>query len=131
MTITGIIYLEWFHHKNIVSLQLACQQFNIPLIRASSIEEINQSSCNVVMLPSQYHPPELFPGKLVIYGPHHFIFPEGPLHTVPCERYHNSCFIVPAEWNKGRFEEWGGLDCDIVVQPFGIDTDQFKPAAEL
>jgi hypothetical protein len=67
--------------------------------------------------------PDEFPGKYILYGPHHFVFPEGPIVGPRNEEWSKRCvYTALSDWNVEVFKEFA-RETVIPVVPlsFGIN----------
>jgi len=135
----GIVIVGDAHVRNIEGITKGCQQLNIPLQHVqdskSAARFADSSQWELFWFPQTRIDPQYeskFLGKKILYGPHFFIFPEGPLSAsfegkqreTPSE---NKIYTCLAPWNFDVFQEFGGLTIKTLPIFFGIDTDLFKP----
>lgn len=117
----------WNHHKNKKGFELMCTAGNIDLTISKSVEDF-QKSWDLVFIPSEFIPHYFFPNaKSIMYGPHNFIFVEGPWKRGATE-FPSHCFYnLLSDWVIDVQNEVGGLSLVPKAIPFAVDTELFKP----
>lgn len=118
-----IAIVGWLPSKDEKGLQLMGLSYR----RVNSVDEANQAGGSIIMLPSHYIAPSAFPNKKIIYGPHHWIWTEGPLTENDAECYDHSVYNTISPWIND--EEFSSLRCRKVNLPFPVDVEKFIPGA--
>jgi hypothetical protein len=122
-----LLFDSWIHEKNKNALKLMCDSIDKKCIVSNKIDDFFNSS-EIVFIPSEAIDPHYFPNaKHIIYGPHCFLFPTPPFLKNTYEFPSNCKYIVPSEWTKTIMEDTGGLSLPIIVSPFAVDVEKFKP----
>lgn len=119
---------SWIHEKNKIGLKLMCDSISAELIEFNKNESIS-NSYDIVFIPSDCIDSDYFPkAKYIIYGPHCFLFPTPPwlkdTHIFP----QNCKYLLPSKWTKDYVEETGGLSLPVIINPFAVDVEKFKPS---
>lgn len=122
------LYVDtWNHHKNKRGFELMCATGNIDLTISKSQEEF-QKPWDLVFIPGEFIPHHGFPNaKSIMYGPHNFIFVEGPWKRGATD-FPSHCFYnLLSDWVIDMQNEFGGLSLATKAIPFAVDTELFKP----
>ncbi len=147
-----IICAGWLHDRNAEGLEKGCKLKGIKLERVADVAAARKAlestvaaggsiDDHVVWLTNSYVEPNdgIFARVRLLYGPHNFVLPEGPLAANggsagggggggDVGRFPNARFLCPSEWVRDGYLECGGLIAPMICSPFGLDTDQFAPA---
>jgi hypothetical protein len=86
-----------------------------------------------VFIPSQYIPPEKFPNaKLIIYGPHNFVFPNGVWTSINMKNNGKVYYNSLSRWVSELYQEVSQFEknFNMIELPFGVDVERFKPSPE-
>jgi hypothetical protein len=122
-----LLFDSWIHEKNKIGLKLMCDSMDIEIIVSNKFEDFIDPS-DIVFVPSDSIDPNYLPNaKNIVYGPHCFLFPTPPwlknTHTFP-----DKCkYILPSKWTEDFVEETGGVSLPIIINPFAVDVEKFKP----
>jgi len=122
-----LLFDSWIHEKNKIGLKLMCDSMDIKIIVSNKFEDFIDPS-DIVFVPSDSIDPNYLPNaKNIVYGPHCFLFPTPPwlknTHTFP-----DKCkYILPSKWTEDFVEETGGVSLPIIINPFAVDVEKFKP----
>ena len=123
-----ILFVDTFcHKKNKIGFYLLCEENNIEYT-ISTNASVFQESYDIVMIPSQFINPMMFPNtKWIIYGPHNFVFAtnewKGPQQMFPKHCVYN----LLSEWIQTVQEEFGGLSLPSIALPFPVEIQKFCP----
>jgi hypothetical protein len=93
-------------------------------------ERLQIADYDIVVLNSTYIPPERIPLRAkIIYGPQHWIFPQGPLvGTLRTEMSDRAVYNSLSKWVFDLYEETAGsLIIPKACLPFAVDIDRFRP----
>lgn len=113
------------HFKNLHGFKLMCESINAELVISDNINNITDY-WDIVFIPSLFINPEYFKNtKHILYGPHAFLFPHGNWKNYNFDN--RSKYIQPSEWAKNFVNELGGINLPIIISPFAVDTEKFKP----
>lgn len=122
-----LLYDSWIHEKNKNGFKLMCDSIKGDFI-VSNKTDIIFDEWDIVFIPSEVIDPNFFPNaKNIIYGPHCFLFPTPPWLKNSCQFPPHCKYILPSKWTKSYVEETGGLSLPIIVNPFAVDVEKFKP----
>ena len=122
-----LLYDSWIHEKNKYALFLMCDSIKADFI-VSNKADIIFDEWDIVFIPSDIIDPNYFPNaKHIIYGPHCFLFPTPPWLKNTYEFPPNCKYILPSKWTESYVEETGGLCLPIIINPFAVDVEKFKP----
>lgn len=116
---------SWIHEKNLNGLKLMCKSVDAELLVSEKLEDLNKD-WDIVIVPSIFIEPKyISSAKHILYGPHIFLFPVPPWQTYP---FDSRCsYISPSEWPIEFIDEAGGINLPIVINPFAVDVEKFKP----
>jgi len=119
-----VLLVGWLHHKNLNALM---KYKGIEVTRVNTLPD-SLASFDIVYCPSIYVDVSLYPGVRFIFGPHLSIFPDAS----QLKLIQGSVYLQPSSWTV---DCWKGYDCcrtlDMKILPFGVDTDLFRPLADL
>jgi hypothetical protein len=112
------------HIKNRQSMERMCRALNITYERTNSRERLQEHDYDLLWLPMYWISPDEFPGVKIMYGPHHFIFPEG--HPICGEKKkewsQRAVYNCLSEWNRNVYGEFTNTSViPFVSLPFGIE----------
>jgi glycosyltransferase involved in cell wall biosynthesis len=106
----------WLHHKNRHALEKGLGDY-----LTNNIHE-----ADYVYSPSNYIDVTLYPNKNFVFGPHFSVFPDDNTRKLINNR---TVYIQPSEWAKNVWiHDYNFNNAPIVVYPFGVDTEHFKPS---
>lgn len=120
------------HHKIIHSVQQMCASIGWTCEFTRSDARLHTPDYDIVIMNSKYIPPEEFPPNVkIIYGPQHWLFPQGPLLGETRSEYRcRAVYNVLSEWVKEVHHEVSGpLIVPRVCFPFSVDVDRFCPVS--
>jgi hypothetical protein len=123
-----ILFVDTFcHRKNKNGFQLLCEENNIEST-ISTDASVFKESYDIVMIPSQFINPMMFPNaKRIIYGPHNFVFAtnewKGPQQIFPKHCVYN----LLSKWIQTVQMEFGGLSLPSIALPFPVEIQKFCP----
>ena len=119
-----LLYDSWIHEKNKNGFKLMCDSIKADFIVSNKTD--------IIFIPSELIDPNFFPNvKHIIYGPHCFLFPTPPWLKNSCQFPPHCKYILPSKWTKSYVEETGGLSLPIIVNPFAVDVEKFKPDTKI
>lgn len=125
----SFLYIDtWNHHKNKRGFELMCKAGNIDFTLSKSTEDF-QKPWDLVFIPTEYIPPHSLPNaKAIMYGPHNFVFVDGPWKkgnsVFPSHCFYN----LLSDWVIDLQNEFGGLSLEAKLIPFAVDIDLFTPS---
>jgi hypothetical protein len=95
------------HPKNRESIQRMCKEWNIQYEATNDRKKCNDPSVTILWLPMMWISPDEFPGKYILYGPHHFVFPQGQLIGPLNKEWAKRCvYTTLSDWNLKVFAEF-------------------------
>lgn len=118
------------HHKNAESIKAMCAARNIDLEFTNDDSRVFVGDYDILVLNSRFISPDALPPHVkVIYGPQHWIFPEGSLLGPRRADLEGRCvYNSLCNWNKQGFEtEWPSMMMACEPFPYGIDTARCAP----
>jgi hypothetical protein len=118
------------HHKNAESIKAMCASRGLDLEFTNDDARVFSNDYNILVLNSRYISPDALPPHVkVIYGPQHWIFPEGPLLGSHRSELDGRCvYNSLCDWNKDGFEtEWPQMIMRCEPFPYGIETERCAP----
>ena len=100
-------YPDDCHPKNKESIIRMCKIYNIEYEATNDRERLNRADYSLLWLPMRWiSPDELPPTIKILYGPHHSVFPEGPLCGPPNPEWSKRClYTTLSDWNRSVFYE--------------------------
>jgi hypothetical protein len=107
-----------------------CQKTAIELEISHDLERLKQGNYEILVSCHQYIDPSQIPNTIkIVYGPHFFIFPEGPIvGNIQPELQERCVYNSLSTWVRNLyFECVPSLIMPIVPLPFGVDTERFCP----
>jgi len=117
---------SWIHEKNKIALQLMCKSIGTELVISNKLETLFEP-WDIVFSPSWFIENEyLVSAKQIVYGPHCFSFPVPPWQNYSFSS--NSKYLFPSQWVKEFINEMGGINLPVIVNPFAVDIEKFKPS---
>ena len=126
-----LLFYKSGHHKNINSIKRMCETHNIKLYITEDLQCVMKQDYDILIANSEYINPYILNDNIkIIYGPQHWIFPEGPLVGNIDYNLVNKCvYNCLSKWIENIFIEMAGsLIVPIVQFPFSIDTETFRPS---
>lgn len=113
------------HPKNRESMERMCKAWGIDFEATNDRSKCNSSDVTILWLPMFWISPDEFPGKYILYGPHHFVFPEGPIIGPRNEEWSKRCaYTALSDWNVEVFKEFAPETViPIVPLSFGINPE--------
>ena len=123
-----VLFVDTFcHWKNKLGFKLLCQENPIEATITDD-PQYYQDSYDLVIVPSSYIPCEIFPNaKVVMYGPHNFVFTNGQWKG-PQQRFQSHCvYNLLSDWILKVQDEFGGMSLKPVAVPFPVDIQRFCP----
>jgi glycosyltransferase involved in cell wall biosynthesis len=130
MKLVLFVYHEWPHRKNTAAIQRMCQKTNIEFEVSSDPQRIQQNDYHILLTCYAFVDPSHIPASIkIIYGPHFFIFPEGPVVGNLQPELESRCvYNCLSPWVKQLYLEFApSFIMPIAPLPFGVDTEQFQP----
>jgi len=122
-----LLYDSWIHEKNKHGIKLMCDSIKADFI-VSNKEDIIFNEWDIVFIPSDIIDPNYFLNtKNIIYGPHCFLFPTPPWLKNTYQFPPHCKYILPSKWTESYVEETGGLCLPIIINPFAVEVEKFKP----
>ena len=118
------------HHKNLNSIKRMCKSYNIDLVITNDINLVMKQDYNILIANKEYIDPYIINENIkIIYGPQHWVFPDGSLIGQLDNKLLDRCvYNSLSKWNNNVFIEMvGSLIVPIVQFPFSLETDTFKP----
>ena len=111
------------HPKNRESMERMCKVWNIEFEATNDRSKCNAEDVTILWLPMVWISPDEFPGKFILYGPHHFVFPEGPIVGPRNEEWSKRCvYTALSDWNVEVFKEFAPETViPIVPLKFGVN----------
>ncbi len=125
-----ILWIDtYIHHKNKIGFLLMCKSKGIDCTISTNADECAKP-WDLVFIPSQYIPPNFFPNtKCIMYGPHNFVFVDGPWKKGASSFPSNCFYNLLSDWVIDVQNEMGGLALEAKALPFAVEVDKFKPIA--
>lgn len=133
-------YNRTIHHKILSSITRMCKSYNIEFVllrMGSNLEDslnyLSTINYDILMCNDNYIDYNIIPEHVkIIYGPQHFILPEGPLiGNINKKLIKRAVYNTLSEWNTNVFKEVANsLIVPLVEFPYSIDTELFKPDNE-
>ncbi len=120
------------HRKNDEGIRLMTSALGIEYVNSNE-ETRYQENWDFVFIPSEYITPDRFPNaKLIIYGPHNFVFPNGVWTTVNMTNNNKVYYNLLAKWVTKYCNEVSQFESNfnIIELPFAVDVERFKPVSE-
>lgn len=124
------LYIDTFiHHKNRIGFILMCKAKNIEYVITNDMNRSHEQ-WDLVFIPTEAISPTLFPNaKSIMYGPHNFIFADGPWLKNNF-KFPSHCFYnLLSDWVIHTQNEVGGLSLESKSIPFAVDVDKFQPSS--
>lgn len=118
------------HHKLIHSIQQMCASVGWQCEFMTNDARLQTADYDIVVLNSKYIPPERIPLRAkIIYGPQHWVFPQGPLvGPLRTEMSDRAVYNSLSKWVFDLYEETAGpLIVPKACLPFAVDVDRFCP----
>lgn len=125
-----LVFYQPGHHKNKNSIQRMCASYSIDIEFTEDLNRISQNNYDILVCNSSYVEPHLIPENIkIIYGPQHWVFPEGPLVGQLNIKYKNRCvYNTLSKWIENCWIELvNSLTIPMYQFPFSINTELFKP----
>jgi hypothetical protein len=95
------------HHKNRESMIRMCAAWNIEYEATNDKSKCNDPSVTILWLPMFWVNPDEFPGKYILYGPQHFIFPQGPIIGPENKEWSKRCvYLSLSNWVHELYREF-------------------------
>ena len=119
------------HPKNRDGIQLMTQALNIDYTYSNDRSLLGRD-WDIVYIPAGFFSPEEMSNtKLIIYGPHNFVFPNGLWTSLDFTNYKHIYYNTLSKWNTEVYKEFGfDKNMKMVELPFAVDVERFKPNAE-
>jgi hypothetical protein len=119
-----VLLVGWLHHKNLNALM---KYKGIELVCVNELPG-SFEGFDVVYCPSTCVNVSLYPGVRFIFGPHISVFP----NELQMALIRDSVYVQPSQWT---LDIWKGYDycrdVQLRILPFGVDTDLFRPLADV
>jgi hypothetical protein len=119
------------HPKNYESIQRMCKSYFINFEYTSNKERLKQNDYQLLLLTNEYISPDELPSNInIIYGPHHWVLPEGSLvgnidNTLKDRCVYNSL----SQWVKELYYEIvPSLKIPLYSFPFSVNIEKFQPS---
>ena len=117
------------HRKNTDGITLMCKAFNIDLEFTTSWDRVKRDDYDILIMNEHFIEPTEIPSRIkIIYGPQHWVFPQGsirgPLDPVASQR---CVFNTLSKWNTVRLLEHESIRVPYVEFPFAVDIHRFRP----
>ena len=111
------------HIKNRQSMERMCKLFNITYERTNSRERLQYRDYDILWCPMIWISPDEVPGVKIMYGPHHFIFPQGEIcGSKNHEWSQRAVYNCLSEWNRHVYSEFTSESViPFVSLPFGVE----------
>jgi glycosyltransferase involved in cell wall biosynthesis len=128
-----VLYIKnpnWPHNKNLQSIKRMCKSHYIELEISFDLERIKKNDYQILLCTNTYIDPNIIPKNIkIIYGPHHFVFPEGELVGNLDNSLVKRCvYNCLSEWVYNVFYEMvPSLKTPLYSFPFSIEINKFKP----
>ncbi len=118
------------HRKNEEGIKLMTTALGIEYVHSTAEYKYGEN-WDIVFIPSEYIPAERFPNaKLIIYGPHNFVFPNRSWTSLEFTNYKHIYYNTLSKWNTEVYKEFGfEKNMKMVELPFAVNVEQFKPAS--
>jgi hypothetical protein len=119
------------HEKNTKALDRMCESAGMIIETAWDPARLQRNDYAIVIMNFHYIPPEFFPPHVkIIYGPQHWVFPQGEL-CGPLNKSYDGRAVYNnlAPWNIEVFNSFSPLRVRHVQFPFAVDLQKFKPAS--
>lgn len=123
-----ILWIDtYIHHKNKIGFHLMCKSRGFEYTISNDANECVKP-WDLVFIPSQYIPPVFFPNaKCIMYGPHNFVFVDGPWIKGASYFPPNCFYNLLSDWVIDVQNEMGGLALETKSLPFAVEVEKFKP----
>ena len=118
-------YPDDCHVKNKESMIRMCNAYNIVYEPTNDRARLNRADYDILWLPMRWISPDELPSTVkILYGPHHFVFPQGALVGPRNEAWSKRCaYNVLSHWNEGVFREFAPeTTIPLVAFPFGVNA---------
>lgn len=103
------------HHKNRESMTRMCKALNIEYEQTSDRGRLQKRDYDILWLPMFWISPDEVPGAKILYGPHHFIFPNNEVCGPVNEEWSSRCVYTSlSDWVQNLYGEF----CSSSVIPF-------------
>lgn len=117
-------YPDDCHPKNKEAIQRMCKTLQMSYEATNDKERLQRADYDLLWLPMRWiSPDELPPTVKILYGPHHFIFPEGALVGPRNPEWSaKAIYTTLSHWNQSVFAEFAPetvIPC--LPLPFGIN----------
>jgi len=125
-----LIFYQPLHHKNLASIKRMCDSMCIQLEVTSDFNRIKQNNYDILIANHSFVKPEFIPENVkIIYGPQHWVFPEGEIIGPNNTEYNKKCvYNSLSKWVEELYLEMAeSLIMPISQFPFSVDTETFKP----
>lgn len=117
------------HPKNLEGIRLMTAACGIEYVLSNHVDHFKEK-WDFVFIPSGYIPPEQFPkARVIIYGPHNFVFPTRPWITMHYSNIQNVYYNTLSIWNTNVYKAFGfQSNFNMVELPFAVNLERFTPA---
>jgi len=120
------------HHKNRNGIRLMTQALNVDYTYSNDRYLLGRE-WDIVYIPAGFFSPEEMPNtKLIIYGPHNFVFPNGLWTSLDLKDNPRVYYNCLSEWVNTLYSEVSSFEKNMKMAPFpfAVDVERFKPAPE-
>ena len=110
------------HKKNLESIRRMCDVLGIQLEQTNDRHRLNTHDYDILWLPIFWISPDELPGRRILMGPHHFVFPEGAICGSPNPEWSSRCrYICLSPWIEDLYHEFTPTTTiPLAPIPFGI-----------
>lgn len=118
-------YPDDCHPKNRQSMERMCKVMGIEFSATNEFGRCYDPSVDILWFPMRWVSPDEFPGKKILYGPHHFVFPEGQVVGQRNPEWSSRCVYTSlSDWNTSVYREFA-CDSRIPFTPlsFGLNPE--------
>ena len=125
-----LIFHSPMHHKNTEAIQNMCNSLGITLEFTNSFERVKEDNYDILIMNTAFINPNYIPKRVkIIYGPQHWVFPEGELVGPLDPEWSQRCYYnTLSKWTKYVFQELvESLKVPLVQIPFSVNINKFKP----
>lgn len=124
-----LCYTSGCHPKNLESMRAMMTTNNIDYTESSNVSTLDRTY-DLVLCLNEFYPPSAFPDNVkVVFGPHLFVFPDDPAHSLRTTTFppHRFFYNTISEWNAAIHTQFAKLTIPYISVPFGVNTQALTP----
>ena len=125
-----VLETPYVHPKNRRGIELLAAEAGARVLFVQTAVAAAIVACDLLWIPSRCIDPKFFPqAARILYGPHNFVFPEK--EWVQVRWTDPRCaYICLSDWVRNAYAARGGVaGLPLVLCPFPVDVERFRPAA--